>query len=644
VRTTLKRGIGRDAAANGNANGAPPLDVSTPMSRYRQPDDGRHGLRLLGRVLVWLGSFVAMLAAAFAGGLYLFFHESIAATRPHTKSEKRAAANLDVPLPHAPAIALVIGYDHRFGDAGPSRSDTIMLIRADPQTHTISMLSFPRDLSVPIYCSPGVARFTGKINAAFATCKEPGSLETVRQLTGLRINYLITVNFRGFKQVVDKLGGAWIDVDRHYYHSNAGISEGYRYAAINLHAGYQKLTGAQALSFVRFRHADSDIYRNARQQLFVRSVKDQLSANFSLSSIPGLVRAIVSNVRVGAGGSGGGGPSASTILRYANLAYGLPPGHVFQTRIQNITGTYDLLASTDSIRQAVSDFVNPDVQAGDKAAAAAGVHVKRRAKGPRPAEVTVMVLNGNGVPGSASDTTYQLHQRGYRTLLPANGADPNAPRQDHFRTEVFYNRTKPKAKAAADQLAKLFGAARVNGGFPASIARMAGGVMTVVIVGRTFHGFPPAPADNTPKHEPAAVVTNRAATLPQLRALRKHVPFRLQLPSVLENASTLQEAPRLYTIAPGHKAVRLTFKTSRDVGGYWGIEQTDWTDAPVLGERSFVHLLKGRRFDFYFSGSHLHMIVLRQRGATYWVVNTLLDTLSNETMIAIARGLRPLPK
>ena len=46
--------------------------------------------------------------------------------------------------------------------------------------------------------------------------------------------------------------------------------------------------------------------------------------------------------------------------------------------------------------------------------------------------------------------------------------------------------------------------------------------------------------------------------------------------------------------------------------------------------------------EFYYSGSHLHMVVLRAHGATYWVVNTLLDSLSNETMISIAKGLKPL--
>jgi LCP family protein required for cell wall assembly len=598
-------------------------------------------MRLVGKVLFWLGAAVVMLAAAFAGGAYLFFHESIAATRPTTKSEKRAAAKLDVPLPHAPAIGLVIGYDHRFGELGPSRSDTIMLIRTDPATHSISMLSFPRDLSVPIYCSSPFAQFTGKINSAYATCKELGTLNTVRHLTGLRINYLITVNFRGFKQVVDKLGGVWMDVDQRYYHSNAGVGIGYRYAAINLQPGYQRLNGDQALAYVRYRHTDSDIYRNARQQLFVRSVKDGIANSFSLTSIPGLVHAITENVHLSEGGHRA--PTGGTILSYAKFAYTLPAGHVFQTRIQNLTGLYDLSAPQSSIQQAVNDFTHPDVAAADNAAAAAGIHRAPRRHGQiPPREITVTVLNGNGVPGAAANTSAELAQRGYRTLIPANHAVADAPRKDYFHTEVYWNPARPRAEAAAKQLATLFGAADVNRGFPRRIAPMAGGVMTVVVLGTTFHSLSPAPVHHVPRHAPPAVLRNPGATIGALRAIRKRVPFRLELPSVIENASTVVGSPRVYPISKGRKGMRLVFKTSRDVGGYWGVEETDWTGAPILSERNFTHVIKGRRYDLYWTGSHLHMVVLRANGATYWVINSLLDTLSNETMLAIAKGLRPL--
>jgi hypothetical protein len=93
----------------------------------------------------------------------------------------------------------------------------------------------------------------------------------------------------------------------------------------------------------------------------------------------------------------------------------------------------------------------------------------------------------------------------------------------------------------------------------------------------------------------------------------------------------------------GHKTIRLTYRFFADgVYQYWGIQQTDWEDAPALTETSTQTTIAGRKYDLHYSGSKLHMVVLHEKGATYWVVNTLDDVLSNDTMLAIARGLRPL--
>ena len=88
--------------------------------------------------------------------------------------------------------------------------------------------------------------------------------------------------------------------------------------------------------------------------------------------------------------------------------------------------------------------------------------------------------------------------------------------------------------------------------------------------------------------------------------------------------------------------MRLTFSTG--LNEYWGIEETNWDEAPAISDASFTQHIRRREFSLYYSGPHLHMVVLRENGATYWVVNTVLDSLTNETMLAIARGLQPLPK
>jgi LCP family protein required for cell wall assembly len=642
MRTTLKRGVGRAADANGNGNGAgtlPPASLAD-VALYKQPP-GRTGRRLVLQIVGWSAFVVTMLAVGLTGGSYLYLHESVAAVAAHTESVKEAAEKLDVPLANQPATALVIGYDHRKSDGkdAPSRSDTLMLVRADPGAKTISLLSLPRDLSVPVIC-PGRQTFTAKINSAYAYCGETGSLQTVRSFTGIPINYLITVNFRGFRQLVDRLGGVWMDVDRRYFNDHSGPTG---YATIDLQPGYQRLSGLRALDFVRFRHTDSDFYRNARQQEFVRAMKDQIQSNFSLLKLPQVIKVITSNVEVGQGG--GKDVAPKTVLSYAALAYALPPGHIFQTRLEGLEGFSDLTTSSENVQRAVAEFTNPDVDAPKKATASAlGEKVKRKA--PAPSATTVTVLNGNGVTGSASSANYLLSQRGYKMVLPPNGIPANAPAFDFFRTVIYFDPGQTGAKPAAAKLAGLFGSADVKK-MTVPVRQLANGAMLASVVGQTFHGrLAPAPIDKTPTRQAPNIVPGTGASLDLLRDAQRGTPFPLMVPTVLERSSWIDsERPlRSYYFDQKHKrnkTIRLTYK----LGGrneYWGVQEADWNDAPVLNGRSTVRMIKGRRYELHYNGANLHMIVLRTERGTYWVVNSLLDRLSNETMLAIAKGLKPL--
>lgn len=587
-----------------------------------------------------------MLAGSISGGAYLFFHHSVGAVAPHSKDVKIAVKQLDIASPDKPVIALVIGYDKRFHEVGNSRSDTVMLIRAQPHQAAISMLSLPRDLRVLIKCPPryGVTPYYDKINAAYSLCKAPGTLATIKSLTGLPINYLITVNFRGFTQVVDKVGGVWMDVDRRYFHTNAGLPPGETYAAINLLPGYQRLNGQSALDFVRYRHTDNDIYRNARQQEFVRAMRQQISSSISPFKLPGIIGAITHNVEIGKGG--GGGPSEQTVLNYAFFAYNLPKGNVFQVKIPDLAlGPSYVTASPDSIQAAVRDFETPDVEAPEKAGSVV-LHqrVGPKSKSLRPSQTTVTVLNGNGIAGSATLAANGLDRIGYRIVYPPSQIPADAP-QRKFRTQVYYDPSRRGAKAAAQKVANLFGSADVQK-MQKILRPFSNGSTIVVVVGQTFHGtLAPAPVDQTPPKQPAEVVRNARATLGLLRRAQRKVPFRLELPTLIESSSSLDPAMpiRTYRIDGDRKAVRLTFRTA-DGLDYWGIEETNWNTAPVLSDSNYPHTIKGRHFDFYWNGPHLHMIVLSENGATYWVVNTLLDALSPQTMVAIAKGFAPMGK
>src|SRR5207248_4007196 len=143
---------------------------------------------------------------------------------------------------------------------------------------------------------------------------------------------------------------------------------------------------------------------------------------------------------------------------------------------------------------------------------------------------------------------------GYKIVLPQTGTPQNAPTFNYFRTTVFYDAKQPRAKSAANQLANLFGDAAAKA-LPPTLATLANGAMTTVVVGQNFHGtLAPAPVDHTPKPQPAAVEPNAAATLGYLRSVRRRVHFKLEVPRLLESSSRPEPlAPiRVYRMNKDH--------------------------------------------------------------------------------------------
>ena len=642
MRTTLKRGTGQGASLNGDTGFVDPPHLESPVSRYRQPEPPTRGAgKLVTRIVLWLLALVGVVAGGLAGGAYLYLDQKVVAFAATTPAVVRATRQLATPLPEQPTIALVVGYDRRQGreENVEARSDTIMLLRADPGTKAVSMLSFPRDLSVEIVC-PGRAIRVARINEAFSDCGVEGTLQTVRRLTNLPVNYLITVNFRGFQQVVAKLGGVWIDVDRRYFNDNS--RGGITYPEINLQPGYQKLNGRKSLDFVRYRHFDSDIYRLARQQLFVRSFNEQLRSEFSPTDVVRILNVLADNVEIGAAG---GKFNKRTVVSYGLFAFSLPQGNVFQARIDLdcLQGQFELTASPECVAEAVQDFANPDVDAPGRAASVATGRKPKRPLGLPPRRVPVSVLNGNGVEGSAANAAYHLGRLGYPIALPPSGAPRNAPTWDYERTLVSFDARRNGSEPAARKVARLFEGADVAP-LSRTLRRLSDGAMLVVVVGQNFHGsLASAPVDRTPTRKPPAVRSDPDVSLPYVREAARKVRFPVLVPSVLEQSSypDREQPLRVYKMA-GYEAVRLTYLSGAESSAYWGIEMTSWGQAPILEDPNSKLTIGGRRYELHLSGSRIHMVVLRERGATYWVVNTLLNALSNETMLAVAKGLRPL--
>jgi LCP family protein required for cell wall assembly len=651
--------MGRASTLNGNGRAVLPPPVLEPMRRYRQPPPPpRSTGRLIGKVFGWIMLVLLVVGAGLAGGLYLYGHETLNALGPRTAPVKKAQHDLiSVPSASEPATALVVGYDQRAGAGGfgakDSRSDTLMLIRADPQQGTLSLFSFPRDLVVPIYCNSTTIYTTDRINSAWSTCGPRGTLDTVQKLTGIPVNYLITLDFHGFKLIVNKLHGVYMNVDHRYINTQSGPSG---FATINLQPGYQRLDGQQALDFVRFRHTDSDIYRNARQQLFLEALKDRLASSFSLFQLPQLIGAVKHSVEIARGGSSGA-PSASEIESYVGLGYHLKSGHMFRVNIDNLQdcGAFnaEVCAAQSDVQAAAASFLHPDVSLPSRAnAAALGVKVKPpKQPALKRAQITALVLNGTTVLGLARDTSFKLAQAGFHTVQLPPPTLANAPPQNYSSNYVYFDSVQPNAKQAALQLKEAMGAKTVVARLPpqlAPIAQQSGNPLAIVVVGSAFGGElvnPQAHIVRTPTHQLPNVRNDPGATLAPLQQIRGKVPFRIMVPHVLERSSGLSslEPVRAFKPAPSQHEVALTYVTGA-TNIYWNVIETDWRDAPILRHSTGTYNVAGHRFRLFTNGGHIHMVVLDKGGATYWVVNTLRDELSNETMLAIAKGLTPLGK
>ena len=102
------------------------------------------------------------------------------------------------------------------------------------------------------------------------------TLQVVKQITGLKINHVVNVDFQGFEQAINAIDCVYVDVDRDYFHTNEGLAVSDYYSEIDINAGYQMLCGDRALQYVRYRHTDNDIVRAARQQDFLREARQKI--------------------------------------------------------------------------------------------------------------------------------------------------------------------------------------------------------------------------------------------------------------------------------------------------------------------------------------------------------------------------------
>jgi LCP family protein required for cell wall assembly len=222
---------------------------------------------------VVLGCLVVLLAAA--GAAAVFTLEEVHTLRDALNQNKALSISSST-LANAgwgdPQTLLLVGNDQRnHTTTSPvlPHSNEMLLVRLDPNKPWISMMSLPRELMVPIHAPFGVV--STRLNAALTYGGIPLLVKTIKQVTGLSVNHVVEINFNNFIRAVNEIGCVYSTVDRRYYHVN--VPGGPQYSEINLQPGYQRLCGDEALQFVSYRHGDSSLVRDARDQAFLLDVK-----------------------------------------------------------------------------------------------------------------------------------------------------------------------------------------------------------------------------------------------------------------------------------------------------------------------------------------------------------------------------------
>lgn len=446
-------------------------------------------------------------------------------------------AQVSVPQPGNPQTILVIGSDHRIGDPfANARTDTMLLIRLNGDSQTINVMSIPRDLQVTI---PGVG--VSKLNAAYSAGGPNLLIKTLRAnvFPDLHVNHIVDVNFGGFQALVNAIGCVYADVDHRYYNNTLVTG----YSSIDIQPGYQKLCGADALAFVRFRHTDSDIVRNARQQDFIRWAKDQYGVDSIVTNRDHLLRIFGAHTQTDRDLHTGNG-----IENLFNLV-AFSAGHRikqvrFPAQIQPCTTTSCYVTASSRAEAAVFHTFMSATHGGPvKAAATSAGGSKKKKRGAK--------LSTAGLIADTQDG---------------------------------------KAQAAA-----LSGV-----GMPVYYPKL--------IVGGGGSGY--------------------CSSLTSLCPLESASPGSY---------------PRAYRLRDRHRhpypAYRMTIVLNAQLGQYYGVQGTTWTNPPLLSNPLETKLVNGKALDIYEQGGSITDVAWHTHWAVYWISNTLTTDIPNRQMIALAASL-----
>ncbi|GIG91375.1 LCP family protein [Plantactinospora endophytica] len=180
---------------------------------------------------------------------------------------------------------LILGSDTRDpSNTGGSRSDTIILAHLPADRSSAQLVSIPRDtwVNVPKSKDGKHGGRDAKINAAYAWGGIPLMVQTVEKFTGVRVDHVAIVDFAGFKEIVDALGGVQLTVEESFTSTHSLLPTGRR----EFKKGPQVMDGAQALDYARERYAfkDGDFARIRHQQQVIRAILDKAASGGTLAN------------------------------------------------------------------------------------------------------------------------------------------------------------------------------------------------------------------------------------------------------------------------------------------------------------------------------------------------------------------------
>ena len=442
--------------------------VESAPARLRAERDRRR--RRTRRILVSVLAVTVVLI--LAGVVAVFAYAQHLQQVITVKDREKLNAQLAPSKPGEPYNVLLLGADFRPGDTA-YRTDTVIVARIDPQQKKIWMLSIPRDTKVLI---PGHGY--QKINSAHTFGGASLAVETVKDFTGLPIDHYMEVNFTGFENAVNQMGGIWVNVP-HAIDDKAAASQSVHQRAAKIEAGYQKLDGEHALTFVRARHqfANQDIGRMGDQQIFFRALADQLAHKTDIPTTIRVVNSITPYIQTDM--------QLMDMLKTALDMKGAGSNNMYTATVPGTWVTPYQVTDQAKLDILVANFKNGEPF--DKNANASDVPnpTPTTATGTVvPSKVKITVKNGWTTSGAGSQAATLLKTRGFKVMSVGN-----TKHKTYKTTLVIYKTKLASAQAVAASLMPGTQVVR-NGGQYSSTTEI------LVIVGEDWdpNSIPAAPA------------------------------------------------------------------------------------------------------------------------------------------------------